>query len=77
MIDPDRVKSWLSDLETKIRTNTAEARTEIGELIGTLDATPVDQDGLKGLQLEGKPKIDGVLGIVTGVSNLNGSGEGI
>ena len=53
------------------------ARAEVRALVGELTTTPVSTNGVTGLELEGKPKLDGVLGIVMEGSTRNGSGEGI
>ena len=45
-------------------------RVEIGKLIGELIATPVSKSGQTCVMLSGKPRIDGVLGVVSGVSTL-------
>jgi hypothetical protein len=50
------------------------ARIEIANLIGELKGIPIMHEGKRSLQFVGKPKIDGVLGILPGDSTLKNSG---
>ncbi len=47
------------------------ARVEIGKLIGEPIATPVSKSGQTGVMLSGKPRFDGVLGVVSGDFHFN------
>jgi len=76
-VDPSEITSWFNDLKDLINSDVVTARVKIGNVIGELTATPVSQHGRTGLMLNGKPKIDGVLGVVGVASTSNGSGEGI
>jgi len=73
-VEPSYVTHWLNRLKELINKDISAARVEIGKLIGELTAVPVSQNGQTGLLLTGKPKLDGILGVVTGTSNLNNGG---
>lgn len=73
-VDSDGVKGWLNRLREMVDSDTAGARAEIDNVLGELTATPVSQNGETGLLLTGMPKIDGILGVVSGASNLSNSG---
>lgn len=75
-VEPAYVVKWLSRLEELIQNDILAARVEVGKIIGELIATPVSKSGQTGVILSGKPRIDGVLGVVSGVSTLiNGGGR--
>ena len=75
-VEPAYVVKWLSRLEELIQNDILAARVEIGKIIGELIATPVSKSGQIGVMPSGKPRIDGVLGVVSGVSTLyNGGGR--
>lgn len=76
-IDATYALKWMNQLSELLKSDVARARSGIGQLIGTLTAKPVSQDGATGLLLTGKPQLSGILGIVGAGSTLNGSGGGI
>jgi hypothetical protein len=57
-----------------IKNDMPSARIEIANLIGELKGIPIMHEGKRSLQFVGKPKIDGVLGILPGDSTLKNSG---
>lgn len=73
-VKPGFVTRWLNKLELLIERDILAARAEISKLIGELTAIPTTHGGQDGLLLSGKPKIEGVLGVITGVSTLQNSG---
>ena len=73
-IDPDYILGWLNRLEELIESDPDTARTQIADLIGTLKAKPIEVDGERALELTGKPKLDGILGAIGGMTTTKNSG---
>ena len=73
-IDPDYIVNWFNRLEELIESDPETARTQVGGLIGTLRAEPIEVNGERALELTGKPKLDGILGVIAGASINNNSG---
>ncbi|MFH2056221.1 MAG: recombinase family protein [bacterium] len=75
-IAPSRITDWLADLEGLLKEDIAAARGQIRDLIGTLTARPLStrSDRHTGMLLTGKPRVEGVLGMLGGVSNLSNGG---
>lgn len=72
-VDKDQVKDWLANLTDLVNTDVAGARREIDKLITELSATP--SPDRKTITFLGTPSVEGVLGVISGVSNLHGSGD--
>ncbi|HOY59525.1 MAG TPA: recombinase family protein [candidate division Zixibacteria bacterium] len=73
-VDSRYISSWFKRLEELIESDPLAARHEIGKIIGQLTAYPAEEDGRKGLELCGKPHVEGILGVVAGVSTPNNGG---
>jgi len=73
-VDPKFVTKWFKNLKQLVKNDILAARAEIGNIIGELSGTPIEIDGQKALRITGKPKIEGVLGIIPGASTLMNSG---
>ncbi len=73
-VEPPRISDWLKRLQDLITTDPLAARQDIAGLIGRLTAMPATQDGKAGVMLIGQPKLEGILGIIGGASNLSNGG---
>jgi len=65
-VQPDFVVRWTRQLERLMESDPLRARGEIGNIIGTLVAASISHDRRPGVMLHGNPKVDGILGVVTG-----------
>lgn len=73
-IDAGFVIKCVKQLGELLKSDVAGARSQLERLVGTLTGTPVTHNGTTGLMFLGKPKLDGVLGLVGACSTSTGSG---
>ena len=73
-VKPGFIVRWIRRLDELLNADPLQARQEIGNIIGTLIAAPVSHHGKPGVMLHGKPKVEGIIGVVSGVSTLSNGG---